>query len=218
MISHVSGESSKRMNFHPFFVCAPVQRSAHFVLYACRNQMMHARLGVVVAKRLAPRAATRNMIKRVARESFRQMSMLPVDCILRLAKPVNQKKAPRDDRYAETDVAPGSRQSAAIAMRAGTSTRRASMKLVLILLRGYQLCISPFLGSNCRFYPSCSAYAMQAIELHGVFKGCLLAAKRLCSCHPWHCGGFDPVPHSHSHAGCNGDDRNSSTATPRHPF
>ena len=68
------------------------------------------------------------------------------------------------------------------------------MKFLLLLLRGYQLCISPFLGRNCRFYPSCSDYAQQALIRYGVVRGCLLTGKRLCKCHPWHAGGFDPVP------------------------
>ena len=68
------------------------------------------------------------------------------------------------------------------------------MKFLLLLLRGYKVCISPFLGQHCRFYPSCSDYAQQAIIDHGVARGCLLAGRRLCKCHPWHAGGFDPVP------------------------
>ena len=64
----------------------------------------------------------------------------------------------------------------------------------LFLLRAYKLTISPFLGQNCRFYPSCSAYADLAIRRHGVLKGCLLSGKRLCKCHPWHAGGVDLVP------------------------
>lgn len=71
-----------------------MQRSAHFVLYTRTNRLPHARLGVVAAKRLAPRAVTRNAIKRVTRELFRQMSLPPLDCIVRLAKPVNAKSAP----------------------------------------------------------------------------------------------------------------------------
>lgn len=67
-------------------------------------------------------------------------------------------------------------------------------KVLLLLLRGYKLGISPFLGQNCRFYPSCSDYAAQAIDLHGPARGSLLAARRLCKCHPWHPGGLDPVP------------------------
>lgn len=66
--------------------------------------------------------------------------------------------------------------------------------LLLFLLRGYQLAISPLLGQSCRFYPSCSNYAMEAIREHGALKGAMLAAVRLGKCHPWHPGGNDPVP------------------------
>ncbi len=66
--------------------------------------------------------------------------------------------------------------------------------LLLLLLRAYQLCVSPFLGQNCRFHPSCSSYAQQAIVTHGALRGGLLAGRRLCKCHPWHPGGLDPVP------------------------
>ena len=64
------------------------------MLYTCLNQLPHARLGVVVAKRFAPRAATRNTIKRVTRELFRTTSLPPLDCVVRLAKPVNSKDGP----------------------------------------------------------------------------------------------------------------------------
>lgn len=66
--------------------------------------------------------------------------------------------------------------------------------LLLLLLRAYRLGISPLLGQKCRFYPSCSSYAIEAIELHGAARGSLLAARRVCKCHPWHPGGVDPVP------------------------
>jgi len=61
-------------------------------------------------------------------------------------------------------------------------------------IRGYQLLISPVLPASCRFTPSCSAYAMDAIAQHGPMAGIWLATKRLCRCHPWNDGGFDPVP------------------------
>jgi putative membrane protein insertion efficiency factor len=67
-------------------------------------------------------------------------------------------------------------------------------KPLLLLIRAYQLGISPYLGQRCRFYPSCSSYAAEAISVHGALNGSLLAAKRLCKCHPWHAGGCDPVP------------------------
>ncbi|HEY5800486.1 MAG TPA: membrane protein insertion efficiency factor YidD [Burkholderiaceae bacterium] len=69
------------------------------------------------------------------------------------------------------------------------------MKTVLrLLLRFYQTAISPWLGPRCRFHPTCSNYALEAIEAHGAAKGALLAGKRLLKCHPWHPGGLDPVP------------------------
>ena len=69
------------------------------------------------------------------------------------------------------------------------------MRAILIaLIRAYQLCISPLLGPHCRFYPSCSQYAREALERHGVLYGCGLAIRRVLRCHPWHPGGIDPVP------------------------
>ena len=61
-------------------------------------------------------------------------------------------------------------------------------------VRVYELTLRPVIGANCRFLPSCSAYAREAFEVHGARKGSLLAAKRILRCHPWHPGGFDPVP------------------------
>ena len=84
----------KTDEFSSVFRLRPVQRSAHFVLYTRINRLPHARLGVVAPKRLAPRAVTRNAIKRVTRELFRQTPLPPLDCIVRLAKPVNAKSGP----------------------------------------------------------------------------------------------------------------------------
>ena len=63
-----------------------------------------------------------------------------------------------------------------------------------ILIRGYQLAISPLFGPRCRFYPSCSHYAIQAIDAHGALRGTWLTVRRIGRCHPYHPGGFDPVP------------------------
>jgi putative membrane protein insertion efficiency factor len=77
------------------------------------------------------------------------------------------------------------------------------MRFVLkILIRVYQVALSPLLGPSCRYYPTCSQYAIDAIETHGSLRGTWLAIKRISRCHPWHEGGFDPVPgrclkHSH---------------------
>jgi putative membrane protein insertion efficiency factor len=67
-------------------------------------------------------------------------------------------------------------------------------KLITLLLRGYQWFLSPLLGSHCRYTPGCSDYALDAIEKHGAGKGLWLACKRILRCHPWHQGGYDPVP------------------------
>ena len=70
----------------------------------------------------------------------------------------------------------------------------APQKLVITCIKGYQRFISPLLGSNCRFNPSCSSYANEAIERFGVIKGGWLAGKRILKCHPLNEGGDDPVP------------------------
>jgi putative membrane protein insertion efficiency factor len=67
-------------------------------------------------------------------------------------------------------------------------------KLLLFLVRGYQYALRPLLGAHCRFYPSCSEYASGAIERYGALKGLSLAARRIARCHPYHPGGYDPVP------------------------
>jgi uncharacterized protein len=66
--------------------------------------------------------------------------------------------------------------------------------LLLLLIRFYQLFISPLIGPCCRYYPTCSAYTYEAIRLYGPVKGLILGAKRLARCHPFHSGGYDPVP------------------------
>jgi len=66
--------------------------------------------------------------------------------------------------------------------------------LLVFLIKTYRYLISPWVGHHCRFYPTCSAYALTAIERYGALQGSWLAAKRLSRCHPWHEGGVDPVP------------------------
>lgn len=66
--------------------------------------------------------------------------------------------------------------------------------VVIVVLKGYRAIISPLYGQVCRFFPSCSAYALEAVTVHGLGKGGVLAAKRLVRCHPWNDGGVDHVP------------------------
>ena len=67
-------------------------------------------------------------------------------------------------------------------------------KILLLIIRGYQLVLSPMLGSNCRYYPTCSCYTHTAIEKYGAFKGGWMGLKRISRCHPWAEGGIDLVP------------------------
>lgn len=69
------------------------------------------------------------------------------------------------------------------------------MKLLLVLfVRAYQVTLSPLLPAACRYQPSCSNYAIEALQKHGALRGGWLAAKRIARCHPFHAGGYDPVP------------------------
>lgn len=67
-------------------------------------------------------------------------------------------------------------------------------KILILLINAYRYFVSPFLGANCRFHPTCSCYAHEAISRYGALRGGWLALRRLSRCHPWHEGGFDPVP------------------------
>ena len=73
--------------------------------------------------------------------------------------------------------------------------RNAGVAVVAFLIRGYRRVLSPLKGApSCRFHPTCSAYALEAVETHGVWRGLGLAVRRIAKCHPFHPGGFDPVP------------------------
>lgn len=74
--------------------------------------------------------------------------------------------------------------------------RSAAQSATIVLIRAYQRVLSPVFGRNCRYYPTCSQYALEAVEIHGAARGSWLGIRRIGRCHPWHEGGFDPVPGS----------------------
>ena len=89
-------------------------------------------------------------------------------------------------------VRPERVEVAEAASRAGSPAAR----VLVLMLTGYRKFVSPLLGARCRFYPSCSAYALEAVQLHGALRGSWLALRRLSRCHPFHRGGLDFVPGS----------------------
>jgi uncharacterized protein len=80
------------------------------------------------------------------------------------------------------------------ARREQARRQSAAAWLLVVLLTGYRRFVSPLLGPRCRFYPSCSSYALEAVQVHGALGGSWLAVRRLGRCHPFHAGGLDPVP------------------------
>jgi uncharacterized protein len=88
-------------------------------------------------------------------------------------------------------------------------------RLLMLLLTGYRMFISPLLGPRCRFYPSCSAYALEAVQVHGALRGSWLAARRLSRCHPFHAGGLDPVPARAAKPAADADGPAHAAGTPR---
>lgn len=97
----------------------------------------------------------------------------------------------RESGLSDVDAAQAARGSSSSAAQSG---RNAMQTVLIALLRFYKLAVSPLLGSRCRFYPSCSDYAREAIQYHGAARGTYLAARRLCRCHPFSAGGIDLVP------------------------
>jgi len=73
-------------------------------------------------------------------------------------------------------------------------------KILIVFIKAYQLVLSPYIGQHCRYTPTCSCYAIEAIDQHGSLKGGWLGLKRLLRCHPWAKGGYDPVPEHKHHS------------------
>ena len=100
---------------------------------------------------------------------------------------------------ASAEASTGPRRDAA--QRWATAVVRAvwtlPQRLLILLLTAYRAVISPLYGQVCRFFPSCSAYALEAVTVHGAVRGSYLAVRRLLRCHPWNSGGLDPVPDGH---------------------
>ncbi len=87
-----------------------------------------------------------------------------------------------------------SRQGTVIASRHQAGSAGPVATLLILLVRAYRRFLSPLLGQQCRFHPSCSAYGLEALQVHGALRGTWLTVRRIARCHPFHPGGHDPVP------------------------
>jgi uncharacterized protein len=139
-------------------------------------------LGVSVSKAIAKRASERNYMRRTVREALREYApQLPALDFVVLVR---------------GGVWWGKRHTPA--HRLGTARTTQRIEAMRALLRGviqaYRYCLSPLLGPNCRFYPSCSEYGLEAISKYGSWRGTAMSIKRVCRCHPRNPGGYDPVP------------------------
>lgn len=108
-------------------------------------------------------------------------------------------------------VTPRRSRVAEVAVRVGRLAVRAPRYVPVYLLKAYRLLISPLYGQTCRFYPSCSAYSLEAFETHGVLRGSYLTVRRLARCHPWNPGGIDPVPPVRRRTDMDQADRSAAT-------
>lgn len=97
-------------------------------------------------------------------------------------------------------------------MNGEVDRRSALARSLLFLVRGYQVYVSPALPPTCRFYPSCSAYGLEAIQIHGAARGCWLTLRRLLRCGPWHPGGIDLVPSARDVRTCSAQEHDEEQA------
>lgn len=176
-----------------------VQQQGVEVLIA-ENRLSEARLGIIIGRAYDRRSTERHRFKRLAREAFRRRrhQFAGFDVLVRA-----KKASDKDDKsemcnpmQADMDALFDTallRLDTTLSKNKAAS-RSLTVRAVLAVLRAYQLILSPLLGQRCRFYPTCSSYAMQAVREHGVVRGLALAVQRIGKCHPWHPGGIDLVP------------------------
>jgi|GEM_PF-65104 len=193
-----------------------VINAGSFLVLGRGNDLKRNRLGVTVTKKTASRAVVRNRIKRQVREYFRvNVQSWPQGLdLLFIARPgaarltgaglredlkaVGRKLSARvaSSPGPEASPKPGRGEKPGIFISIITVLNAWPGWLALGLIRFYQCCVSPFTPPACRFWPTCSNYALVAVQRHGFWRGSWLAVRRLLKCHPFHPGGYDPVPPS----------------------
>ena len=157
------------------------------------NTTGHPRMGLIVPK-FQSSAVARNRLRRRLREIWRR-ELQPASARVGPRHPGAPRSLRRLVRRASRDLLRlAARRCWGPGDRCRVRPRVPRRRLLAALIRGYQRFVSPALPPSCRFHPSCSQYALEAVTRHGALKGGWLAARRLARCHPFHPGGFDPVP------------------------
>ena len=162
-------------------------QNEYFIAYYAPGRFDRSRLGVTVTRKYG-RAVKRNRMKRLIREYFR------LNRHLILGEWDINIIAKQDAADLSSEKIFGSLQNIFKEFLVVSDNKKLITLPFLSLIRAYQYFLSPVVGPTCRFYPSCSDYAYQAIRRYGPLKGFLLALKRLLRCHPFNPGGVDPVP------------------------
>ena len=165
----------------------------HFIVLVAPGAGGGTRLGITASKRVG-KSVLRNRWKRVVREAFRLLRPElgePLDVVVIAKKGVDPPEL-SDARRELGDALRGRPRGEPVA---GPPSERLGWpsRVVLAGLRGYKRLLSPLLPPACRFLPTCSEYAMEAVTRHGPFRGTWLALRRVARCHPFHPGGYDPV-------------------------
>lgn len=166
-------------------------------MLAVPNHGPLARLCVIVGRRYDARSTRRNRFKRRVREHFRlaQASVHGFDVVIRARQPVSEMLLEKElqEALAELSRRCDARRNLT-ENKCGETNQGVIARSALRVIDVYRTLLSPLLGARCRFYPTCSSYAREAILEWGILKGTGLAMRRIAKCHPFHSGGYDPVP------------------------
>ena len=191
---------SRSSDFQRIYRQGSSTASRFLVLYSFRRPAEVSadgpRLGLSVSKKMGG-AVVRNRVKRLLREAFgsaREQLAEDHDFVL-IARPPLLELIARESEGEKGLVERGRpRPSGPRRLSARRPGGAVVSKLLVLLIRAYQFALSPMLGQRCKYYPSCSNYAIEALRVHGAVRGAGLAAWRLLRCNPFSNGGVDPVP------------------------